>query len=435
MTQHTQLQPVYPLPELIDGQAPWNIQDDRRQPRVDLIGRNLFVPLVNDPQWRNIRHHELAHITFTPRWSVKRINAEGASNLMMQAVEDMRVNYLARRSGVDLSLGCPDAIIKQSAIAIGDDRRNITGFLMADLALPARLDSQTGQALLNTVPSDKTPAEWATYVRQCNDIASLALDYLLCSTKAHRLHDVCPKFSRRGKPLSFKRTFMVARWLDRLFEKDDPMLSDCNNKAQGEEALKDAAVKWGTLREVKTPRLSIPKALRRLPRLAEEGSCLKAPWRVTSDGRVFGERRARKHGTVLIDGSGSMSLGPDLIQEMVRRIPCGTVAAYEGDKPDSGYITILGRNGKIAADLAAYHLGGGNIIDGPALEWLAAQEGPRYWICDGQVTGIGDRSDPVLSDIAMGFSRAHGIKRFPFAQLLDEYLKTNRYHDPDRYEP
>ena len=32
----------------------------------------------------------------------------------------------------------------------------------------------------------------------------------------------------------------------------------------------------------------------------------------------------------------------------------------------------------------------GNIVDGPALRWLARQPGPRFWISDGVVTGEGD---------------------------------------------
>jgi len=45
--------------------------------------------------------------------------------------------------------------------------------------------------------------------------------------------------------------------------------------------------------------------------------------------------------------------------------------------------------------------GGGNIVDGPALEWLAAQAEPRIWISDGVVTGVNDVDYAALSAEAL----------------------------------
>jgi hypothetical protein len=39
--------------------------------------------------------------------------------------------------------------------------------------------------------------------------------------------------------------------------------------------------------------------------------------------------------------------------------------------------------------------GGANVVDFPALQWLAKQSKPRFWVSDGQVTGIGDRSSGI----------------------------------------
>ena len=34
--------------------------------------------------------------------------------------------------------------------------------------------------------------------------------------------------------------------------------------------------------------------------------------------------------------------------------------------------------------------GCGNIVDGPALQWLNRQAKPHFWVSDGGVSGVGD---------------------------------------------
>ena len=50
----------------------------------------------------------------------------------------------------------------------------------------------------------------------------------------------------------------------------------------------------------------------------------------------------------------------------------------------------------IAPELVTSPCGFGNIVDGPALEWLAKQAEPRIWISDAAVTGINEVQHPVL---------------------------------------
>jgi hypothetical protein len=66
------------------------------------------------------------------------------------------------------------------------------------------------------------------------------------------------------------------------------------------------------------------------------------------------------------------------------------IAAYGGGH-DSGVLRVLARDGRRVDDAGLASIGGGrNVVDGPALEWLARQPAPRFWVSDGQVTGIGD---------------------------------------------
>jgi hypothetical protein len=73
----------------------------------------------------------------------------------------------------------------------------------------------------------------------------------------------------------------------------------------------------------------------------------------------------------------------------------------------------------VSADwLENLRLGRGNVIDGPALRWLASQPGPRIWISDGRVTGVRDRSSLDLVVEAMGICRRNQITRVDKADSL-----------------
>ena len=68
------------------------------------------------------------------------------------------------------------------------------------------------------------------------------------------------------------------------------------------------------------------------------------------------------------------------------------------------------------------------MIDGPALDWLARQPEPRFWLSDGQVTGIichGPEELPAAIGRAERVSpaacRTHAARRFDLAQMAEAY--------------
>src|SRR5947209_8372180 len=86
-----------------------------------------------------------------------------------------------------------------------------------------------------------------------------------------------------------------------------------------------------------------------------------------------GDGRRAPGGSVLIDASGSMGLDVGDIWEIVELVAGATVAAYAGDGRE-GTLRILARGGRgVCQGDCAADLGSGNIIDGPALRWLARQ--------------------------------------------------------------
>ena len=114
-----------------------------------------------------------------------------------------------------------------------------------------------------------------------------------------------------------------------------------------------------------------------------------------SDGKAFGTRKRIPGGTLLLDCSVSMPLSYEDINNMLDRAPHLTVALYAGAEPDmnSGRLVVVASQGKKVKDASEVrynYLGGANVIDVPALEWLLKQTPPLTWITDGRVSGVGD---------------------------------------------
>jgi hypothetical protein len=176
--------------------------------------------------------------------------------------------------------------------------------------------------------------------------------------------------------------------------------------------------RWGVLRRIEEPPRVVANRRRGVPappRPADEGSILRGPHRLLIDGRVFAHRRRRHGGSVLIDASSSMRWTVRKVEALLEAAPAAVVACYEGAAEGWGVLRILARSGSRVAEQAMRPpLGkGGNVIDGPALRWLARQPPPRLWVSDGHVTGIGDHFAPrLLRDVDQICTRAD-ITRVP----------------------
>jgi hypothetical protein len=68
-------------------------------------------------------------------------------------------------------------------------------------------------------------------------------------------------------------------------------------------------------------------------------------------------------------------------------------------------------------------IGNYNVVDGPALRWLATQQEPRVWISDGVATGEGEsQNDQITEDVRRVCTTAR-IKR---VESLKDLLKRNK---------
>jgi len=148
-----------------------------------------------------------------------------------------------------------------------------------------------------------------------------------------------------------------------------------------------------------------------------------------ADGRAFTLRRPRlSHcGTLLIDCSGSMSeqVTDDRLMAVLAGSPSATIGLYAGGPTnESGSLLIVARNGMRAAREVVDHWPhSGNVVDGPALQWLSKQKAPRVWVSDGGVTGLKDRSAMNLIVEAAMLLATADIRRIA---TLDDYLEENK---------
>jgi len=194
----------------------------------------------------------------------------------------------------------------------------------------------------------------------------------------------------------------------------------------------DASLPWGEM-EILTPPLI--RSCRKLPGMAKGKlicgytGAFRFPSRAllpAADGRAFTIRRPRlgQCGTLLIDCSGSMSeqVTHERLMAVLAHSPSVTIGLYAGGPASqSGSLLIAARNGMhVAPEVIANWPHSGNVVDGPALQWLARQKAPRVWVSDGEVTGVNDRPANNLEVEADTIvARAH-IKR---VATLDDYLQ------------
>ena len=119
--------------------------------------------------------------------------------------------------------------------------------------------------------------------------------------------------------------------------------------------------------------------------------------------RLFKRRRINTKGgaggTILIDGSGSMNIEDQQLDELMELCPMGSIAYYDGvddgsseaDAKAGGDITIVAERGK-QCDLKATkklrpERNGANQIDLQAMQWMFTQPKPWYFLTDGGFTG------------------------------------------------
>lgn len=216
--------------------------------------------------------------------------------------------------------------------------------------------------------------------------------------------------------------------LDDQFDdpKPDDFLSeqpiDPKAKHTGELAEVQSPVPWGELTIVDEPKpVMDKKATMRKAYISQDvGLIPRDIERYPVDKRIFrnsSKRLLRQY--ILFDCSGSMGVTGEDVQELVDAMPWCTIAFYSGEG-DHGTLHIVAADGRKVEEkfFKEIKLHGGNVVDGPSLQWLLTKNGVRIWVSDKGVTGINDQHTRQLKEAAIAYCRAGGILTFGDAKEL-----------------
>lgn len=429
-----------PIPEVIDNQ-PWKIETNHaKQGSVDPKAHVMNVPLGVDPVDRIIKNHEMLHVKFSPK---RPSPGPGVDPNAYQAAEDCRINYRGSMLGVDTG-----------SVSVFDDRdietlkKNIGGHpnaeLMAACALLATEGSVDRERLMTEVLPDVFDDEELRHI-----------DYQAA---------VASHLARNGRNPSHTRTKQAAKYLTEVFKPPPPeeKKDNTSGKAEGENApgevrkalaktvtnanfdsLEKAEAKmggpdkdetglefangstpsgmsavgenwWGKMKIVEPPRTErFPSKMRsRLWKPSDQGVVLRYPQRYCGgDGTIFAAKGQKLGGcTVLIDASGSMQFTKEDVLQIMQLMPAALIATYCGLARE-GTLTIVAKKGRRVHETRFKGQGGGNCVDGPALDWLAKQPGPRYWVSDGEIVGYNYARTPAMFAAVYKHCRDHHILR------------------------
>jgi hypothetical protein len=80
--------------------------------------------------------------------------------------------------------------------------------------------------------------------------------------------------------------------------------------------------------------------------------------------------------------------------------------------------------GKKALEKARARHGGGNIVDGPAVQWLGTQRGPRFLVSDLMATGRKEQQSAQLLSNYYADIKRYRIRVFAGPEAMVKYFTT-----------
>lgn len=406
--------PPPPAPEVIDG-GEWEIRQAQVLRHTSVAknrsgkGGTLVVPFGDEEQARLVRARELTRIHASPDKWPRDLNDE-----MMQLLEDGRIHRHLNTTGFDI--GELTEVLQDAALKPDELQKQHPAMLGALVVATYR----TGEEIkvdeaLNAIGRDDIyevghqiaqQVYWKRdrpTVEHLGEAADLLVRALGDPDEPPPPPPAPAPEPKAGEPPPPPPV---------------PPVRKAQPKFQSVETLD-----WGEMTIVEVPltrRLANKLRGRRRPVQDIRGRRLRRVTRLHVDGKVFVNRPPRPGGgAVLIDTSNSMALSNAQVEKIVEELPGGIVASYSGNRDrKTGELRVIARNGSYAERGDIRAPGPLNIIDGRALAWLAKQRGPRYWVSDGCVTGIGEKQSPILLAEVERICRVHQIIRVKDVRTL-----------------
>lgn len=451
---------VRPLPEMLTrpdvSSGEWSVkgcEPTRGVPHTVISKKQLVAPQGNDPLSQAVRAHEMVHVKVSPQDLTPWIARGHASYDSLNACEEARVNYLAKKAGFEMS-----ALFDGSEKSSGERLVAMNDWDSAVRMTIATLGSNAHKQFLAGVKRHN--AVWGKVLA---DIGRRATKELVKHDKRGLLSSTATVPSRYGdetnlSPRGYLYTELLAKWVDQLCENnptpdDDESGGDGDGDGEGsgetptdsENAGKpdkrsdddEAKEKVRELREIKPADYPIPAwcelVVETCPmpvilngsmgRKRVASNTGKSPRRMTRyltdpQRRVFDHTIRGKGGIVVIDCSGSTRITSDQVREILSNSPSATVIAYtvlSFERDDNGNLPpnawILASKGRMVDEMP-FDRGSANAVDLPVMRWAVnnrKRREPIVWVTDGGVTGWRDEPHESLNIECLELVKRHGI--------------------------
>jgi hypothetical protein len=428
-----------PMPSIAAGAGPFRVRDNPEDaggccapPNRKTAGLFQSPFSVSSPLALGIRAHEYGHLGL---WRqrlgpslrcLRGLHRRGIHNLWIQGTLDVVVNHFMMARGnrdiAELVLwqdGLPPELPRWIAANLYIRAEGLRYESLMRMSLLARRSDLTCDDLCLHQASERL-ARWGAQADPLNPQQFLALLRSLQNRFGPDLADA-------ENPL----TRILVDLLPDVLKLEDYLARAGASVRQGG----SDSIPWGPM-DILTPPLI--RSCRNLPGMSKRKiacgytGAFRFPSRAllpAADGRAFTLRRPRSAhcGALLIDCSGSMreQVTHDRLMAVLARSPSATIGFYAGGpEGKSGSLLIAARNGMHAArEVIDNWPHSGNVVDGPALQWLARQKTPRVWVSDGEVTGLNDHTAINLGVEADTIVAMAHIRRVP---TLDDFLEEGK---------
>jgi len=467
---------AYPYPEIVTGEK-WEVVgtvNNSPDGSTDNLNRQMTVPLDRECEEcginhsRMVRRHELGHAKWSPKTMGKL--KPGVRAEAVHVLEEVRVNHLLHENKLALSepSECLDVIQQKTMKLVYES--GIAEIILMGLASRWRVPDNDPDRKYDRY---KYNDEWIVMsscfdmIRNDPNVTDFRKNQIMYAQR------VITKFMHNitnhswGQTISYRKVQKYAEPLSKILdmfrdkpEHDEvykpapkptaPGMDEGEGEAQESNELgggsleqrtkdditellyssSDGHGEWGVMFTHQPP-LSVNLQSRlkngRSYRPADFGYNPKYINRYCIDKKIFKQKVTALGGTILIDASGSMSFNGQDILEVMQQLPAVTIAMYNG-KSNTGDLRIIAKNGKrVTEKYLDEHSGYGNVVDGPALEWLGKQPPRRLWVSDMAVFGgRGDTSGfNLMADVNKLVRRYNIINLKNIEEVKEHALKLN----------
>ena len=466
---------AYPYPEIVTGEK-WEVigtVNNSPDGSTDNLNRQMTVPLDREctecgiNHSRMIRRHELGHAKWSPKTMGKL--KPGVRAEAVHVLEEVRVNHLLYENELALSepSKCLDVIQQETMKLVYES--GIAEIILMGLASKWSVPNDDGSKYIRNKVNDEYTVMSACFNMIYDDdtvtdfrkeqikYASKVISQYYYNITNHSYGSTISyrKVQKYAEPLSaILDMFRDAPTQDEIYKPKPKHTAPGMDESEGEgtesnelgggsleQRTRDdmsqllyrssqGVGRWGEMFTHQPPlTVNLQARLKggRQYRPSDFGYNPKYINRYCIDKKIFKQKMTTLGGTILIDASGSMEFDGQDILEVMQMLPAVTIAMYNGSG-DTGDLRIIAKNGKrVTEKYLDDHSGYGNVVDGPALEWLGTQPARRIWVSDMHVFGAhGDTAGfNLMADVNNSVKKYNIVNLKNIEEVKEHGLKLN----------